>query len=135
MKRFRQMEDIGGQPAEINMSPMMNMVFLLLIFFMVTTVFVQETGVEVNKPKAASAESLAQNSILLALTTDGRVVHGGQEVSITRLRSLISGLLRTKDMPVIILADERSQTGLLVQVIDQCKLAGAHDVSVAATKE
>lgn len=135
MKRFRQMEDIGGQPAEINMSPMIDMVFLLLIFFMVTTVFVQETGVEVNKPKAASAESLAQNSILLALTTDGRVVHGGQEVSITRLRSLISGLLRTKDMPVIILADERSQTGLLVQVIDQCKLAGAHDVSVAATKE
>ncbi|MGI5924732.1 MAG: ExbD/TolR family protein [Lentisphaeria bacterium] len=135
MKRFRQMEDIGGQPAEINMSPMIDMVFLLLIFFMVTTVFVQETGVEVNKPKAASAESLAQNSILLALTTDGRVVHGGQEVSINRLRSLISGLLQAKDMPVIILADERSQTGLLVQVIDQCKLAGAQDVSVAATKE
>lgn len=135
MKRFRQMEDIGGQPAEINMSPMIDTVFLLLIFFMVTTVFVQETGVEVNKPKAASAESLAQNSILLALTTDGRVVHGGQEVSIARLRSLISGLLRIKDMPVIILADERSQTGLLVQVIDQCKLAGAHDVSVAAMKE
>ncbi|NMA46440.1 MAG: biopolymer transporter ExbD [Lentisphaerae bacterium] len=117
------------------MSPMIDMVFLLLIFFMVTTVFVQETGVEVNKPKAASAESLAQNSILLALTTDGRVVHGGQEVSINRLRSLISGLLQAKDMPVIILADERSQTGLLVQVIDQCKLAGAQDVSVAATKE
>jgi biopolymer transport protein ExbD len=52
-----------------------------------------------------------------------------------RLRSLVSGLLQAKDMPVIILADERSQTGLLVQLIDQCKLAGARDVSVAATKE
>ncbi|MDQ0288502.1 ExbD/TolR family protein [Oligosphaera ethanolica] len=135
MKHFRQMENIGGEPAEINMSPLVDMVFLLLIFFMVTTVFVQETGVDVNKPQAASAESLAQNSILLALTTDGRVVHGGQEVSMNRLRSLVSGLLQAKDMPVIILADERSQTGLLVQLIDQCKLAGARDVSVAATKE
>lgn len=135
MKHFRQMENIGGEAAEINMSPLVDMVFLLLIFFMVTTVFVQETGVEVNKPRAASAEALAQNSILLALTTDGRVIHGGQELSLGRLRSFISHLLQAKDQPVIILADERSQTGLLVQVIDQCKLGGAKDVSVAATKE
>jgi biopolymer transport protein ExbD len=135
MKRFRQMENLGGEPAEINMSPLVDMVFLLLIFFMVTTVFVQETGVDVNKPQAATAESLAQNSILLALTTDGRVMHGGQEIAMNRLRSLISGLTQSRQMPVIILADERSQTGLLVQVIDQCKLAGAREVNVAATKE
>jgi biopolymer transport protein ExbD len=125
----------GNENPEINISPLVDMVFLLLIFFIVTTVFVEETGVEVQKPKAASAQNLEKKSILLALTSDGQIVYGGREVRLSGLRGLISRLLRDQEMPVIILADEQSRSGVLVDVIDECKLAGAKQVSIAAERE
>jgi biopolymer transport protein ExbD len=125
----------GNENPEINISPLVDMVFLLLIFFIVTTVFVEETGVEVQKPKAASAQNLEKKSILLALTSDGQIVYGGREVRLSGLRGLIFRLLRDQEMPVIILADEQSRSGVLVDVIDECKLAGAKQVSIAAERE
>jgi len=124
-----------NKSPEINIAPLVDMVFLLLIFFIVTTVFVEETGVEVQKPVAASAQSLEKKSILLALTPDGRVVYGGREVRLNELRGLVSRMLREQEMPVIILADENSRSGVLVDVIDECKLAGAKQVSIAAERE
>lgn len=135
MKQLQSMDIPAGESAEINLSPLIDMTFLLLIFFMVTTVFVQETGVEVQKPKASSAEQLEKNSILLALTRDGKIVYGGREIALNSVRGLVVRLLKTRDMPVIILADETSLTGILVQVIDQCKLGGARQVSIAATRQ
>jgi len=133
--RYSYNEHSSNENPEINISPLVDMVFLLLIFFIVTTVFVEETGVEVQKPKAASAQSLEKKSILLALTADGRIVYGGREVRLSGLRGLISRLLREQEMPVIILADEQSRSGVLVDVIDECKLAGAKQVSIAAERE
>lgn len=133
--RYNYNEHSSNESPEINISPLVDMVFLLLIFFIVTTVFVEETGVEVQKPKAASAQSLEKKSILLALTTDGRIVYGGREVRLSGLRGLVSRLLREQEMPVIILADEQSRSGVLVDVIDECKLAGAKQVSIAAERE
>lgn len=135
MKRFRNNSQEEDTRAEINMSPLIDMVFLLLIFFMVTTVFVQETGVDVKKPQAATAETLAKNSILVAVTNDGRIVYGGQDIPLPRLRSQITQALGGRTLPVVVLADESSATGLVVQVIDQCKLAGASEVSIAAARE
>jgi len=135
MKQHRYNEHAGNGDPEINISPLVDMVFLLLIFFIVTTVFIEETGVEVQKPKAASAQNLEKKSILLALTAEGRVVYGGREVRLSGLRGLVSRLLREQEMPVIILADEASRTGALVDVIDECKLAGAKQVSIAAERE
>ena len=117
------------------MSPLIDMVFLLLIFFMVTTVFVEETGVDVQKPKAASAEALEKTSILIAVTRDGTLVYGGQEIGVNRVRGLISRLLKSRDLPVIIIADEQAVTGRVVETIDQCKLGGAQRVSIAARRE
>jgi len=133
MKRLYGMDVPEAASADINLSPLIDMTFLLLIFFMVTTVFVQETGVDVQKPKAASAEQLEKNSILLAVTRDGKVVYGGREVPVNSIRGLVARLLRVTQMPVIVVADEVSATGVVVQVIDQCKLAGAAQVSIAAT--
>lgn len=121
--------------AEINISPLIDIVFLLLIFFMVTSVFVEETGVEVQKPSAVSAAELEQNSILLALTADGEVWFDNRVVGFNGLRGLIARLIRERPRPVIILADEESRSGLLVRVIDECKLAGAEQVSLAAGRE
>lgn len=132
MRRLGNIETGRQEGADINMSPLIDMVFLLLIFFMVTTVFVQETGVEVQKPKAATASELERNSILLAVTREGKVVYSGKELDLNRVRGLVARLLGKRDLPVIIIADERSTTGRLVDVIDQCKLGGATKVSIAA---
>lgn len=134
MRRLGSIGTSNEESAEINMSPLIDMVFLLLIFFMVTTVFVEETGVEVQKPKAASADALEKTSILIAVTRDGTVVYGGQEIGVSRIRGLIARLLKTRDMPVIIIADELAVTGRVVEVIDQCKLGGAQRVSIAARR-
>lgn len=120
--------------AEINISPLIDIVFLLLIFFMVTSVFVEETGIEVQKPSAISAQDLEKNSILLAITPDGEVYFDSQVIAVNSLRGLIARLLRDRPRPVIIIADEESRSGMLVRVIDECKLAGAEQVSLAATK-
>jgi len=121
--------------VEINLSPLIDMVFLLLIFFMVTTVFVEETGVDVQKPTAASAEDLQRNSILIAITADGAVVYGGKSISINAVRGTVKRLIEGRDMPVILLADREADAGLVVDVIDECKLAGAEQVSIAAQRE
>lgn len=124
-----------SRTAEINMAPLIDIVFLLLIFFMVTTVFVEETGVEVQKPRAASSENLEKKSILIAVTADGRIVYGGRDIGLRGVRGVVARLLRDEEMPVIILADESSRSGVVVDVIDECKLAGARQVSIAAERE
>lgn len=121
--------------AEINLSPLIDMVFLLLIFFMVTTVFVQETGVDVQRPTAVSADDLEKNSILIAVTSDGKVVHAGRTIGIHDVRGIVSRQLQEQDMPVIVTADRVSHTGTVVDVIDECREAGARNVSIAAERE
>jgi biopolymer transport protein ExbD len=134
MGRFRQgAADEGGETG-IDISPLMDCVFILLIFFIVTTTFVEETGVEVDKPQAASSVRLEKTSILIALTKKGEVVYGGREIGISGVRPLVKRMLQKEDVPVIIQADTAVQSGLLVRVIDEAKLAGAVKVSVAARK-
>jgi biopolymer transport protein ExbD len=135
MKRLSSIPVETSENVDINLSPLIDMVFLLLIFFMVTAVFVEETGVEVQKPKAISAVQLEKQSILLAVTRDGRVMYGGRSIGLNGVRGLVARLLESQKMPVVIVADEVSRTGIVVQVLDQCKLAGARQVSIAATRK
>jgi len=107
------------------------MVFILLIFFIVTTVFVEETGVEVDKPEASSAISLESQSILIAITADNRVVYGGQEIGISGVRSVVRRLTRQEDSPVILQADKAVSVDTVVRVIDEAKLGGAKAVSIS----
>lgn len=134
MKRI-ELDSTAQSGVDINMSPLIDCVFLLLIFFIVTTVFVEETGVEVQKPQAASAQDLEKQSILIALTADGSIRFGGREISLGEVRGIVARQLHMKEMPVIILADEDARTAPLVDVIDECKLAGARQVSLAARRE
>jgi len=133
MKFRRNLQDTE-ELSEINISPLIDMVFILLIFFIVTTVFVEETGVDVDKPQAASAQQLEKNSILIAITSKNQIVYGGREIGIAGVRPLVSRLTTRDDMPVIIQADSASQAGMLVRVIDECKLGGAKNVSLASAK-
>ena len=131
MGRFRNSSEDTNDTA-IDSSPLIDCVFILLIFFIVTTTFVEETGVEVDKPQAASASRLEKTSILIALTEDGEVVYGGKTIGIGGVQPLVRRMLQTEDVPVIIQADRVAQSGLLVRVIDEAKLAGATQVSIAS---
>jgi biopolymer transport protein ExbD len=128
------MDGLAERGVDVNMSPLIDCVFLLLIFFIVTTVFVEETGVEIQKPQAASAQDMDKHSIMIALTADGKVVFGGREIGVNGVRGVVARQLREKESPVIILADGDARTSPLVDVIDACKLAGAKQVSIAASR-
>ena len=108
---------------------------LLLIFFIVTTVFVEETGVDVQRPEAASANDLEKNSILIAITDDGQIVYGGNEIGSNGVRGIVKRLLlREPDMPVIIQADKTASVDLYTKVHDEAALAGATSIHLATTR-
>ncbi|NRB74609.1 MAG: biopolymer transporter ExbD [Verrucomicrobiales bacterium] len=128
-------EPTSDATSEINISPLIDVVFILLIFFIVTTVFVEETGVEVNKPRAATQQDLEKNSILIGVTPGGQVFYGGREIGVAGVRSTVSRLLRQDTMPVIIQADRDTPTESTVQVLDEAKLGGAQQVFVSTVND
>ncbi len=134
MGRFRQMSGDSGDESQIDISPLIDCVFILLIFFIVTTTFVEETGVEVDKPTAASAVRLEKTSILIALTEKGEVVYGGNNIGVGGVQRQVRQLIQAEMVPVIIQADDDVKSSLLVKVIDEAKLAGAQKVSIASRK-
>jgi len=134
MRRFRHARSASGG-AEINLSPLIDVVFLLLIFFIVTTVFVEETGIHVSKPRAASSEELEKQAILIAVTSDGRVFQGGREIGTDGVRAVVGALLEANPgTPVIVRADASTPTQTTVRVVDAAKLAGAGTVSLATER-
>ena len=114
----------------INLSPLIDVVFILLIFFIVTTVFVKETGVKVDKPVAVAAQKLENELILLAITPAGEVVYDHSNIGVPGVRSTVSALLMVQDRPVVIQADRQVTTDLLVRVMDEAKLGGAKSISI-----
>lgn len=116
---------------EINVSPLIDIVFILLIFFIVTTVFVEETGVEVQRPQAASAVDLEKNSILIAITEEGKVIYGGQEIGVSGVRGIVKRLLKQEPMPVIVQADKNASIELYTRVHDEAALGGAESINLA----
>ncbi len=126
---------ISETSSTIDISPLIDIVFLLLIFFIVTTVFVNETGVEVSKPTAASAESLERQAILISVTAESRFWQGGREIGKDGVRAVVAALLEhDPDTPVIIRADLNAPTEATVAAIDASKLAGANSVSLATSQ-
>lgn len=134
MGRFRNSAPDEGSEGGIDMSPMIDCVFILLIFFIVTTTFVDETGVEVDKPQAASAVRLEKTSILIALTDKGEVVYGGSEIGIGGVQPLVRRMLQKENVPVVVQGDSAAPYALVVRVIDEAKLGGAEKVSLATSR-
>ena len=130
MGRFRFNTADNSDETAIDMSPLMDCVFILLIFFIVTTTFVDERGVEADKPQAAQVSSSDDESITLALMANGKVLYNGTEIGFGGIQPLVKSMLRTEDVPVVVQAEETTRSGLLVRVIDEARLAGATKVSV-----
>jgi biopolymer transport protein ExbD len=117
------------------MAPLIDMVFILLIFFIVTTAFIREPGVEVNKPEASAAERLDDDLILLAITASGEVWYDRNNIGVGGVRSTVGALLLARERPVVIQADRRVTTDVLVRVMDEAKLGGATSLSIATAEE
>ena len=127
----RQRANQGETSGEINISPLIDVVFILLIFFIVTTVFVDETGVKVDKPRAASQQDIEKESILIGITADGGVYYGGREIGVGGVRAVISRLQQEQQRPVVIQADRETDTERTIDVLDEAKIGGAQTVFVS----
>ena len=124
---------IMATPA-INLTPLIDMVFILLIFFIVTSSFVKETGVEVDRPRADTAIRQEHASILVAVTKAGEIWINRQRVDVRTVGAHIGRLhAENPEGAVVILADRESRTGLMIEVLDQVRLAGVANVAVAAS--
>ena len=125
-----------GEEAQVDMTPMLDIVFIMLIFFIVTTSFVKESGIEVNRPEAATAQRVEHGNILVGIKADGEVWIDRRPVDIAAVRAHIERLhAQNPEGAVVIVADKASENGILVQVMDQVQLAGVTEISLAATKE
>lgn len=132
--RFRRNVNEAEEPIELNLIPLIDIIMFLLIFFISTTSFIEEPGVKVDKPQAASAKQVEKNSILFAVTADGKVVYGGKELGLGGVRPTVKRLCAKESLPVVIQADEGARSGMVIRVIDEAKLGGAKDVSLATDK-
>ena len=128
----RQRRRVGG----IDISPMMDMTFILLIFFIVTSTFTRETGIDVSKPKASTVKELSKESILIGITRQGTIHINETQVNLYSLQTSLKQMMNeAPDRPVVIVSDRDAPSGKIVDVLDECNLAHVRKVSISAAKE
>ncbi len=121
------------EEQEINITPMLDVVFIMLIFFIVTASFVKEAGIDVNKPEGLTAQAKEKANILIAIDADGAIWIDRRQVDPRAVRANIERLHSENPQgTVVIQADQDARTGVLVQVMDAARLAGVYDVAIAA---
>ena len=122
------------EESQIDLTPMLDVVFIMLIFFIVTTSFVKESGLDVNRPSASTAKKKERASILVGISQTGDIWIQKRRVDIRSVRANIERLhAESPEGTVVIQADKLSETGILVDVMDQIRLAGVESISVAAS--
>lgn len=118
---------------EINMTPMLDVVFIMLIFFIVTASFVKEAGIDVNRPEAATAVKKERANILVAISDKGEIWINKRRVDVRAVQANIERLKAENPQgSVVIQADKKATTDVLIKVMDASRAAGAYDVSIAA---
>ena len=121
------------EAEEINMTPMLDVVFILLIFFIVTASFVKEAGIEVNRPEAATAVKKERANILVAISDKGDIWINKRKVDVRAVQANIERLKAENPQgTVVIQADKKATTDILIKVMDSARAAGVYDVSIAA---
>ena len=129
-RRLQEQDD-----TEVNLTPMLDVVFIMLIFFIETASFVKESGIDVSRPDAATAERKERGNILVAISESGQIWIDKRHVDIRAVRANIERMAAENPQgSVVIQADENSKNGILVQVMDAARLAGVEQVSIAAER-
>jgi len=121
------------EEAEVNMTPMLDVVFILLIFFIVTATFVKEAGIDVNRPEAATAVKKEKANILIAISDKGEVWINKRRIDVRAVEANVQRLKAENPQgTVVIQADKKATTDVLIKVMDGARAAGVYDVSIAA---
>lgn len=122
----------SDQNAELDMTPMLDIVFIMLIFFIVTGSSVKESGLDVNRPQAQTAERKEQANIIIAISPNGEIWLDKHVVDIRAIRANIARLHAENPLgSVVITADRETKTHVLVSVMDQVRLAGIKNAAIA----
>ncbi len=123
------------EEAQVDLTPMLDIVFIMLIFFIVTSTFVRESGIEVDKPQATNVVSQKDVGIFIAVTADNDVYIDKKMVDIERVQAALEAMLLDKaSSSLVIQADERAFSGTVIQVMDAAKGAGIKKIAIAAEK-
>jgi len=129
----RHASQAGGDEHGIDLAPMLDFVLNLLIFFIITTSFVREAGVTVNRPEAQTAAHAESGNILIAIRPNGEIWMDRRQVDIREVRPTIERLhIERPEDTVVVLADRAAKSGLLAQVMDEVKLGGIQEVAIGA---
>ncbi len=121
------------EETEINITPMLDVVFIMLIFFIVTTSFIKETGIDPNRPEAETAIANKHGNILIAISEFDQVWMNKNQVELAKIRAMVeSAVAEIPESSVIIIADEKASTGVLIDLMDQVRLGGVANIMVAA---
>lgn len=121
-----------GEEAQIDMTPMLDIVFIMLIFFIVTTVFVKQAGQEVNKPEGETAVQYKNANIFIAITQDGDIWMDRRQIGEETVKANLEKLLLEQPTEVVFIqADQKAKHGLVIKVMDQVKAAGIDRVAFA----
>jgi biopolymer transport protein ExbD len=124
---------IEEEESEINLTPMLDVVFIMLIFFIVTAVFVKDPGVEVTRPEATTFVQADGGSIFVAITSQSEVWIDGSQVDVAEVRFNIERLRNeSPEAGVVIQSDSDARNEVLIQVMDAAKAAGVSDIIIAA---
>ena len=118
--------------AEIQITPLIDMVFILLIFFVVTTSFVSETGLRIQRPQSSSSQTLPRESVSVVVSADGQIMVDGRQAGLFSVRPLLEIRLRSQPgLAVVIVSDKEVSVDRLVQVMDEVRAAGITEVALA----
>ena len=130
-RRKREEED-----SEINITPMMDIVFIMLIFFIVTTSFIKETGIDPNRPEAETASRSELGNILIAISPSDQIWMNKNPIELQAVRILMEAAhSENPESSVVIVADELASTGIVIDIMDQIRLSGISKVSISAKEK
>jgi biopolymer transport protein ExbD len=121
------------EETEINITPMLDIVFIMLIFFIVTTSFVKETGIDPRRPQAETARRAERANILIAVAENGQIWMNKRAVELGQVRNMVvAALAENPESRVVIFADTESETGAVIDLMDQVRLGGVYNIALAA---
>ncbi|MCP1726142.1 biopolymer transport protein ExbD [Natronospira proteinivora] len=128
----RQAQSQEDTEDEINMTPMLDIVFIMLIFFIVTSSFIRETGIDPLRPEAETAVEQARGNILIGVSPAGEIWMNQENIELGQVRPMVEDMLsQNPESTVVVVSDETARTGTVIEVMDEVRRAGVQDIAIA----
>ncbi|MBU2063305.1 MAG: biopolymer transporter ExbD [Candidatus Omnitrophica bacterium] len=134
--RFRRHLELEKGQKEINITPLVDMVFLLLIFFMLTSSFIIMPGIKINLPKAVTSEAIREKNIIITINNENAIYLNEKPITTTELTQYLAEVVKSKkEKPLLIKADKDAQLGIVVKIWDICRKVGITQINIATLQE